>query len=239
MKKHIPNIITGLNLLLGSIAVIIAFYNIKVASYLILLAAVLDFLDGFLARVLNATSEFGRQFDSFADVISFGLAPSVIIFLLLLKSSHLPSIHIGSIYIFPFISMFIVLCASLRLVRFNLESSSTGFTGLPVPAAAIFFATLALMQTESNGVQNMVPFILNTYLLTSATAFISWLMISSVPMMSLKGNINEIQRNPYLLTLAAGTVILVIFLGPGGLAPAILFYIILSLFKAITGKEKQ
>ena len=133
MKKHIPNTITGLNLIFGSIAIIVAFYHLTLASYIVLFAALLDFLDGFFARRLNTTSNFGKQFDSFADLISFGLAPSVIMFLLFLQSSHLPLISIKGMYIFPFISVVIPLCAAIRLVRFNLDTAKSDFTGLPAP----------------------------------------------------------------------------------------------------------
>ncbi len=141
MKKHIPNIITLLNLLSGSIAVLYAAQSdMRSAGYFILLGIFFDFFDGWSARLLSAQSNFGKELDSLADMITSGLAPGIIFYQLLTRFA--PSQ--GIFHFLPYTGLLLSLAAAYRLARFNLdEEQKYAFTGLPTPAAALFAVALA------------------------------------------------------------------------------------------------
>ena len=184
--------VTLCNLAIGVLAVLMALENqVSFASWLILLAAVLDFLDGFLARILNAGSPLGKQLDSFADLVSFGMAPAAIAYKLM-EYSILGDILYGGIQntslperLLLFSPILLVLFAAMRLAEFNLKENSREFTGLAVPAAAIWFAggTIFLVHNMGTPVSN---FILQPPVLLVNIALISLLMISRIQMFSLK-----------------------------------------------------
>jgi CDP-diacylglycerol--serine O-phosphatidyltransferase len=136
IKKHIPNFITTLNLFSGCVAVYLAFEgNYQGAFVAILLSAVFDFFDGFAARLLKAYSPMGKELDSLADVVSFGVAPGAMVFSLLATA--------GMNEWLPFIGFLIPVFSGLRLAKFNIDDRQTSsFIGLPVPANAIFWAGL-------------------------------------------------------------------------------------------------
>ena len=172
MKKHIPNFITCLNLFSGCIAAYLAFKgNYQGAFIAILLASVFDFLDGFAARLLKAYSPMGKELDSLADMVSFGLAPGAIVFSLLSET--------GLNEWLPFLGFLIPVFSGLRLAKFNIDDrQTTSFIGLPVPANAIFWAGL---------VYSFSPFLLDTvWLLFILIIVFSYLLVSELPMFSLK-----------------------------------------------------
>ena len=172
MKKHIPNFITCLNLFSGCLATYLAFKgNYTGAFVAILLASVFDFLDGFAARLLKAYSPMGKELDSLADMVSFGLAPGAIVFSLLSET--------GLNEWLPFLGFLIPVFSGLRLAKFNIDDrQTTSFLGLPVPANAIFWAGL---------VYSFSPFLLDTvWLLLILIGVFSYLLISEIPMFSLK-----------------------------------------------------
>jgi len=172
MKKHIPNFITCLNLFSGCIAAYLAFKgNYQGAFIAILLASVFDFLDGFAARLLKAYSPMGKELDSLADMVSFGLAPGAIVFSLLSET--------GLNEWLPFLGFLIPVFSGLRLAKFNIDDrQTTSFIGLPVPANAIFWAGL---------VYSFSPFLLDTvWLLLILIIVFSYLLVSELPMFSLK-----------------------------------------------------
>ena len=141
--SHIPNFITSLNLFSGAMAVYFAFQaNYELVLILVLLAAVFDFLDGFAARLLKAYSPMGKELDSLADVISFGMAPGAVAFSLL-RASELPEWAAFAGFIIPVFS-------ALRLAKFNIdERQTTSFIGMPTPANAIFWIGLGYSYNES------------------------------------------------------------------------------------------
>ncbi len=142
IKKHIPNSITLLNLFSGSMAVIVALEgSLLLASALLGLSAVFDFFDGFVARLLKVKSDIGKELDSLADVISFGLAPSVILFYLIRE--HTRVLQPGWTDYVPYTALLIAGFSALRLAKFNLDTRQTdSFLGLPTPANALFIASL-------------------------------------------------------------------------------------------------
>jgi len=172
MKKHIPNFITCLNLFSGCIAAYLAFKgNYEGAFVAIMFSAIFDFFDGFAARLLKAYSPMGKELDSLADMISFGLAPGAIVFSLLSGT--------GINEWLPFVGFLIPVFSGLRLAKFNIDDRQTSsFLGLPVPANAIFWAGI---------VYSFSPFLLNTiWLFLLLIGVFCYLLISEIPMFSLK-----------------------------------------------------
>ncbi len=250
MTKQIPNLFTLLNLFLGCIAIVFALqtenisiyvgddlsshYNIpekiSIASYLIFAAAVIDFLDGFVARLMSATSEMGKQLDSLSDVVSFGVAPSVILYQLLRISfiKEEDGLETSIAWLLP---AFIVACAgAYRLARFNLDNTqSYGFKGVPIPAAGLLIASFPLILHFGNSFINVNEWLTNKWVLYAVIILVSGLMVSTLPLMALKFKDFSIKNNiPKIILLTVAVVAAFIF---NWLAVPIVFivYIILSL----------
>jgi len=198
MKKHIPNFITCLNLFSGCVATYLAFKgNYQGAFIAILLAAVFDFMDGFAARLLKAYSAMGKELDSLADMVSFGLAPGAIVFSLLTTA--------GINEWVPFLGFLIPVFSGLRLAKFNIDDrQSSSFLGLPVPANAIFWAGL---------VYSFSPFLMNNiWFFLMLIGVFCFLLVSEIPMFSLKfKNVSWKDNQNQFLFLLGCIVILVIF----------------------------
>lgn len=234
MKKHIPNFITSLNLISGFIAIILASQgNIVAASWLIAAAMVFDFLDGFSARMLKAYSDVGKELDSLADVVSFGVAPAIIIFRFL--TDAFSSIPMKQVFISDQRDLFLALiasimpvCGALRLAIFNLDSSQAkNFKGLPTPANAIAVISLVFAShySESGFIDS---FISSPAALIMLTIGLSLLMVSRLDLFSLKISNLKIKGNEgrYLMILLI--VISFIFFGINATALIIPVYIISS-----------
>jgi CDP-diacylglycerol--serine O-phosphatidyltransferase len=190
--KHIPNFITSLNLAAGFIAIIYAANGeVLTASWLILAAMIFDFLDGFSARLLKAYSAIGKELDSLADVVSFGVAPGIIIYQLLNDSLSINApiiVNSGGLKatLILIIPAIMPVCAALRLAIFNLDSTqTTSFKGLPTPAngLAVISVVIAAHYSQSDLVSS---FITSTALLILSTITLSLLMVSRIPLLSLK-----------------------------------------------------
>jgi CDP-diacylglycerol--serine O-phosphatidyltransferase len=230
MKKHIPNLLTVLNLLSGCIAITFAFHdNLIAASWLIGLGAVFDFLDGMAARLLKVKSAIGKELDSLADMVSFGVVPGVIVFQLLNMN---PDIHL---YYISYIAFLIPVFSSIRLAKFNTDARQEEmFYGLPTPANAILIASLPLILNHQVEIFNldlnfMKPIISNSYFLVSLTVLSSWLLVAEIPLMSLKfKSVGWAENKPrYILMLLS--VLLLIFIQFAGIPLIIFSYIIISL----------
>ena len=215
MKKHIPNFITCLNLFSGCIAILFAFRgNYEVAFIAIMLGALFDFLDGFAARLLNAYSATGKELDSLADVISFGMAPGAIVFSLLSKMSSNEWV--------PYVAFLIPVFSALRLAKFNIDDrQTTSFLGLPVPANAIFWAGIVYSYT---------PFLnKNIGLLLILICIFCYLLVSEIAMFSLKfKNITWKNNQTQFLFLTGCAIILAIF-RLNAFSMLIVWYILLSI----------
>jgi CDP-diacylglycerol--serine O-phosphatidyltransferase len=190
--KHIPNFITSLNLAAGFISIIYAANGeVLTASWLILAAMIFDFLDGFSARLLKAYSAIGKELDSLADVVSFGVAPGIIIYQLLNDSLSINApiiVNSGGLKatLILIIPAIMPVCAALRLAIFNLDSTqTTSFKGLPTPAngLAVISVVIAAHYSQSDLVSS---FITSTALLILSTITLSLLMVSRIPLLSLK-----------------------------------------------------
>jgi CDP-diacylglycerol---serine O-phosphatidyltransferase len=246
--KHIPNIFTLLNLFFGCLAIVFTLQNgiiitldadgiqlldmpekIWMASLFIGIAAVVDFLDGFVARLFKATSEMGKQLDSLADVVSFGVAPGIIIyqFLRLSFAQDVTGVDVSLLWLLP---AFILPCAAAwRLARFNLDTSqSVSFKGMPVPAAGIFVASLPLIYWNVNE-EWAQSLLLNKWFLYAVVIVLSWLMVSKLPLMALKFKNFGLKDNLPKYLLVAIAIIAIIILKWLAIPLVVLAYVLISL----------
>ncbi|MBI9037646.1 MAG: CDP-diacylglycerol--serine O-phosphatidyltransferase [Bacteroidales bacterium] len=188
VKIHIPNAITLLNLLSGCFSIVSAFEGDLIgAAYFIFLAAILDFMDGTFARILNARTEIGKQLDSLADMVSFGLAPGFILFHLINNSLIIGGMQITDNFL-PFIAFLIPVFSAVRLAKFNIDTEQeNSFIGLPTPANAILIASFPLILFYENENSFITLNILqNLWVLISVSVLLSVLLIAKLPLMSLK-----------------------------------------------------
>ncbi|MBT8307259.1 MAG: CDP-alcohol phosphatidyltransferase family protein [Maribacter sp.] len=200
MKRHIPNLITFINLLCGSIATVFAVLNqLELAAFLVLLGIFFDFLDGFAARLLNIKSDLGLQLDSLADMVTCGLVPGIIMFQLLgMSMSGGWNLDLSSqatndtfwiglkLSPVPFIGFLITLASAYRLANFNIdENQVSSFTGLPTPANALLILSLPLILLyHSNDLLNGI--ILNQWFLIGTTVLSAYLLNSKIELFALK-----------------------------------------------------
>ena len=223
-RNNAPNAVTCCNLLSGALACVAAFHafepwwwglqGYQVAFVLIALAAIFDFFDGFTARLLHAVSPLGKELDSLSDAVSFGLAPGMVLYNMLVQ--YAPESGVA------YIAMLIPVFGALRLAKFNVSTNqSTTFTGLPIPANAIFWIGFTNFYAEHHA---DVPVLVVAVLVV----VLSLLMVCNLRMFSLKLHSLSVKENykQYLLVLAF--MICVGFCGVTGLAWAMLFYIVLS-----------
>ena len=243
--KQIPNIFTLLNLICGCIAIVFILQNgiqinyegnlvalseqMWLASLFIGLAAVIDFLDGFVARLFNATSDMGKQLDSLADVVSFGVAPSMIMYQFL-RMSFVSSQSSVNTSVWLFVPAFIIAAAgAYRLARFNINTQqSEGFTGVPIPAVGLLIASLPLIYWNATN-EIIINTITNKWFLYALIILVSTLMVSKLPLIALKfKNISLKDNLPKYVLIIVAVISAFIF---NWLAVPIVFiaYIILSL----------
>jgi CDP-diacylglycerol---serine O-phosphatidyltransferase len=221
--KQIPNLFTLLNLLFGCLAIVFTLQSgieifvdsnsgiqlvdipekIWMASFFIGLAAVVDFLDGFVARLFNAASEMGKQLDSLADVVSFGVAPGIIIyqFLRLSMAQEEGGLDASFVWLIP---AFILPCAAAwRLAKFNIDTTQEyNFKGVPTPAVGLLVASLPLIYWNVNE-EWVRTVLLNKWIMIGFVLLLSFLMVSNIPIMSFKFRNFSLRNNlpKYLLLL--------------------------------------
>ena len=226
IKNNIPNTVTCLNLFSGCIACIMAFEaQYEMALFFIILSAIFDFIDGMLARTLNAHSVIGKDLDSLADDISFGVAPSMIVFSLFKEMYYPANISFIAAYL-PYTAFLISVFSALRLAKFNNDTRQTSsFVGLPVPANALFWGSLVVGTHDWLVSDNCHP----VYLLILVCLF-SWLLVSEIPMFSLKFKNLSWSSNKISFIFLIVCIPFLIFLGISGFAAIIVWYILLSLF---------
>ncbi len=232
IKKHIPNFITSLNLLSGCIAIVLAFNNELVfSSYFIGLAAIFDFFDGMSARILNVKTEIGKELDSLADVISFGVSPGMIMFQLIKNSFNLPVVIINGINIIPFTALIIPVFSALRLAKFNIDPRQTNsFIGLPTPANAIFIGSIPLIiRFDTSNYPYLIDLLSNFYFLISLTIISSYLLVAEIHLFSFKFKNLKWKENQIrfiFIGLSLASIVLYHFIG---IPIIIVLYLILSL----------
>ena len=224
MKKHIPNLLTCGNLLAGSLAVVFTLYHHRpdIAMALIVLAAVFDFFDGLVARALGVSSPIGKDLDSLADVVSFGLAPATLVWYTL-QGLGITSVWSYGVFL-------LVAFAALRLAKFNNDTrQSTSFLGLPVPSNALFFlgytSSLSMVVFLLGPVGALVVTLVLTLLFGS-------LMLGELPMFSFKLTKAPLRALWKQITLVVVSVVSILIFGWAGCSIAIAFYLFLSLLPA-------
>ena len=237
MKRHLPNLITLLNLACGTVAIVLTLEGQwRWAVYLVLAAAVFDFLDGFAARLLKAYSEVGKQLDSLADMVSFGVLPAVFIYTIFNNLFQNQPSDTGKFYeqlqwVILISVLLVPAFSAIRLARFNTdEDQGRIFYGLPTPAHALFWTGI-FWQFMENGYIFGTP--MNLFFMWAIMLIMAFYMILPVPMYNLKFEHMRLRGNliRYLLLFLA--VVILIFTGLAGLPLVILVYILLSLLKLL------
>lgn len=222
--RNIPNTITSCNLFCGCIASYWAFQgNYKLALLFIILGAVFDFFDGMTARLLHVSSPIGKELDSLADDVTFGLAPAAIVFSLF-KEVHYPAFLAPIANIMPYAAFLIAVFSALRLAKFNLDERQTSsFIGMPTPANALFWGSLTvgahdfLTSTSFNAIYLLILVII-----------MSLLLVAELPMFSLKFKNLSWQQNKVSYIFLIVSIPLLIIFQLSGFAAVILWYIVLS-----------
>ncbi len=236
LKSIIPNIITSLNLLCGCSAVIAFLNEDNVCGvFLILASLILDFLDGFVARLLQIHSELGKQLDSLADLISFGMVPGIIIYVALRNCDSINTEYSLQALI-PYLGFLITIFSAIRLAKFNIDcQQATSFVGLPTPASTLFFLSIPLILEFSAPNSIEIQAIHNPFVLIGVTLLFSYLLVANLPLLSFKcTNCTWTDNKAKYILLISSCFLLVIF---SFLAPVfiILLYIIISI---INNKSK-
>jgi len=225
IRNNIPNSVTSLNLLFGCMACIAAFScfdpvcgglkGYELAFLLIALSAVADFLDGLVARLLHAVSAIGAELDSLADLVSFGLAPALVLYNMMLEqgAGH-----------WALVALLLPVFGALRLARFNVDTNqTTTFTGLPIPANAIFWIGFTAWYASHP---------VGLWIVLALIVLLSLLMVCPLRMFSLKmHNLTSLKQNWAQYLQVVSTVAFVVLMGLPGLAAAITLYVLLSIIK--------
>ncbi|MDE6695582.1 MAG: CDP-alcohol phosphatidyltransferase family protein [Muribaculaceae bacterium] len=226
IRNNIPNGITCLNVLCGTIAILISAHphlsfgltSWQWGALFIVLAAVADFFDGFAARMLHASSPLGADLDSLSDQVSFGVAPAVLLAFNLW----------GNVALWlAFAPAIIPVATTVRLAKFNNDTrQTTGFLGMPVPANAVFWIGYVA------GLKQGAYWLANPWVIVPALLFVSWLMVSEMPMLSLKFKTWGFKDNLARYLLILGSAVILICFQFQGMLWVIVFYIIMSLLFA-------
>ena len=245
--KQIPNLFTLLNLVFGCIAIILILQpgesittingenlvinlpeKMAYASFFIFAAGVVDFLDGFLARLMKASSEMGKQLDSLSDCVTFGVAPSMIMYQLL-RMSYLKEETAFDTSIWLLLPAILIACgAAWRLAKFNIdERQSISFRGVPTPITGFMVAALPLVVFYNSW--DLASFVLNRWVLYGITILISYLMVCDLPIMSLKFKDYSFKGNQAKIILAVISIILAVVFQWAAIPLIYLTYVALSL----------
>lgn len=225
ITRHIPNTVTCCNLFSGCIAVVMAYRGDYTAALgFIVLGAVFDFFDGMLARALQAYSPLGKELDSLADDVTFGVAPAMIVFSLF-KEVRVPDFFSTWEDFFPYAAFLIAVFSALRLAKFNIDTRQTSsFIGVPTPANALFWGSLVVGAHDF-----LVSDSFNALYLLALVLLTSWLLVAEIPMFSLKFKNLSWRDNKVQFIFLLGCVPLILFLQVAGLAAVIIWYALLSL----------
>lgn len=248
-RRLIPNLITAGNLVGGILAIIFTLKGrIEFAPWCIFASAILDFLDGFVARILKVQSELGKQLDSLADMVTFGVAPGIIGFYYLQQGRwELNSEDYWLLYkAIPLVAFAIPIFALFRLAKFNLDTRQTdSFIGLPTPAMTLFFAVIPLLVQNTMNypadwkIAILMNTVYNTWVFIALIIIMSILMVVELPLFALKFKNFKWKGNELrfiFLTISAGLLATLFF---WAIPIIIILYIILSLINNMTKNEIQ
>lgn len=244
LLKYLPNFLTCMNLLSGSIAVVFAFDGkLHIAAILIIISAVFDFLDGLAARLFKAYSDIGKQLDSLADLVSFGLAPAVIVYLFMVPAAPVWGPVLMEKNILPFSAFLITIFSALRLAIFNIdERQSDSFIGLPTPANALFFISFPLILAYAD--KDSLFYLVFEQLVSSfnflflVTVLFSMLLVSNLKLFSLKFINYDFGSNRIRYIFVVLVIAMLLIFGFLALPFIIISYIVLSVINNSTGVKR-
>ena len=223
MSKHIPNLLTISNLICGCIALYLTFQGELVfTAYFIGLAAIFDFMDGAAARLLNVSNPIGKELDSLADMVSFGLVPGSVVFHLL-EESPLSQ--------YSFMALVIPIFSAYRLAKFNVdENQNENFIGLPTPANCLVFVSIPLITTFN--AESTIAYLFEIpEILLIITILMSLALVSRINMFSLKFKNFKLQDNKFRFFIITMSIILLTWLEFSAIPIIILLYILMSIVK--------
>ena len=225
--RHIPNLLTCCNLLCGCIGIFFATRGFYAnAAYLIWAALIFDFLDGFSARMLKVQSLIGKELDSLADMVTFGVLPSFILFGMM-RDSDLPAF-------LPFLAFLVAIFSALRLAKFNIdERQHTDFIGLPTPANALFISSLVFL------LGTRLDILTHPYALISITVIFSFLLVSPLKMFSLKLDKGGWTKNGIKIIFLLISILCLVVFGLAGIPLTIFIYLLLSVLWNWTAKGNE
>ncbi len=245
IKKHIPNAITCGNLFCGCLAIVSTLNgNLIWGAYLVGIATVLDFFDGFIARLLKVSGEIGKQLDSLADMVSFGVVPGVMMYQMIKHSYQLHAYFNDENEVFPFqyIGFIITIFSCIRLAKFNIDTrQNNSFIGVPTPANTILICSLPLINEYQPTFLGFYtsPLILNFYFLIALTLIMSSLLIAEIPLFALKFKNFGWKENKIKYIFLIISIFMLVFFRFLSIPFLILFYVGLSFINnRRTGREK-
>jgi CDP-diacylglycerol--serine O-phosphatidyltransferase len=227
MKKHLPNFLTCCNLLCGCLGIVFVLEDRGVpAAYLVWLACLFDFFDGFAARMLKVNSSIGKELDSLADVVSFGVLPSLVMYKMISTSS--------TSSILPYIGFTIAVFSALRLAIFNVdETQRNSFRGLNTPANTLFITSLPLLYNDVG------MWLYEPWVLIAITLIFSFLLVSRIEIFALKFKNFRWQENKIQFTFLILSVLLLISFQLVAIPLIIILYIVLSLIDNTLSERKS
>lgn len=235
IKKHIPNLITLLNLFSGCIALVYASEeNFEMAFFFVCLGIFFDFFDGFFARLLNVSSPLGLQLDSLADMVTSGVVPGFVMFKMLTNSVNSdPSL----IYL-PYLGFIITLGSCYRLANFNIDTRQTNsFIGLPTPANAIFILSLPLILKNTDSLI-LLELLTNCWILLIVTLVSAFILNAEIPLFALKIKKFNFKDNVLQIVFLLVSLLLLIVFKFSGVALIIVFYVMLSVIMNLITRKK-
>jgi CDP-diacylglycerol---serine O-phosphatidyltransferase len=228
IKSHIPNTLTLLNLFSGVAGIIwVLDGQLMFGAYFVFIAAGFDFLDGFVARLLKVQSEIGKELDSLADVVSFGVLPGIILFSLVKEQSELEWL--------PYLTLIVPMLSAYRLAKFNLDTRQTDqFIGLPTPANALFISTLPHLALEFQSFGNWLT---SPWIMVIVAWVFAILLILELPLIALKFKNFSFKDNKIRFTLIGLGIASFAWMQLAGIPLLILAYIALSILEQAIGSE--
>ncbi|MEC5166105.1 CDP-diacylglycerol--serine O-phosphatidyltransferase [Flavobacterium sp. PL11] len=236
IKKHIPNLITLLNLFSGCIALMFAFnQKFEMAFLFVSLGIFLDFFDGFFARLFKVSSPLGLQLDSLADMVTSGAVPGLVMFQMMISYSS-PVVE-GYLQWFPYLGFIITLGSCYRLANFNIDTRQTdSFIGLPTPANALFILSLPLVLKFTDSIF-VIELLTNPFVLLSITVLSAYMLNAEIPLFSLKIKKFSFKENALQISFLIISLLLLIFFQYLGITLLIMFYVLLSIINNKTLKK--
>ena len=235
LKKHIPNLITLLNLLSGCIALVFAGEaNFEMAFFFVCLGIFFDFFDGFFARLFNVSSPLGLQLDSLADMVTSGVVPGFVMFKMV---SNCVNSDPSLIYL-PFFGFIITLGSCYRLANFNIDTRQTdSFIGLPTPANAIFILSLPLILKNSDSLL-VLEMLTNYWILLMVSIISAFILNAEIPLFALKIKKFNLKENALQLFFLLISILLLVLFQFSGVALVIIFYVSLSVIMNLITVKK-